>query len=274
MKPQTMTGKHPSRAFLLIALSLVIMAPMCTGACVTSKAMDYAKSKASPSNVAEFTIGKVHSAKVHENRDISILLELDHPNHPKSGLYTLTVPLPCLVGKADSIGSCGFREKYIASVSGLPSYLYPMGKAKKFSGDIVQMKDSSSSSMRIQALNLLPDEAERLLDLLRDVNGDSSGEEKIYVVNLLSDAAAKALQEDPGRTVEEKAMIDKTTLLVYWPLMSSSSLLQPIAIAGAFEDESTNLYYLLVPPAVACDSFLIALYVAGQVLSSGSLHLH
>jgi hypothetical protein len=272
MKLQTIKRSYTSKPFLLITLSLLIVAPLCSGACVTPRAMDYAKSKASPSNVAHFTIGKVYSAMINENSDISILVELDHPNHPKSGLYTMTVPLPCLAGKADAIGSFGFREAYTLSVSGLPSYSYPMAKARKSSGDIVS-KDFSNSSIPIEELNLHQDEAERVFELLGDLNRDPPGGEKVYVINLLSDEATKALQEDSGKTVEERATIDKTTLLVYWPLMSSSSLPQPIAIAGAYEDESSNLYYLLVPPAIAVDSFLIALAVAAYA-SLGVLGIH
>lgn len=76
MKIQTKKGKHTSRSFLLVALSLLIVVPLCSGACVTASVMDFAKNKASPLNVTEFTIGKVHSASLLENGDLSILAEL------------------------------------------------------------------------------------------------------------------------------------------------------------------------------------------------------
>jgi hypothetical protein len=274
MKPQTMTGNHRSRPFLLIALSLLIVVPLCSGACVTSSVMDYAKIKASPSNVTEFTIGKVYSASVLENGDLSILAELDNPNHPKSGLYTMTVPLPCLVENTDGIESYGFRAKYTPSASGLPSYLYPMGKAKKISGDRVQKKDSPNSSIHIEELSLHPDEADRLPELLGDLNRDPSAAEKIYVINLLPEASGKTLQEDPSKGVPENPIVEKSILLVYWPPLTAGRLPKPITIAGAYEDESTNLYYLLVPPAIAFDSFLIALAIAVQGASSGYLSMY
>lgn len=271
MKPQTMTGNHRSKPFLLITLSLLIVVPLCSGACVTASVMDYAKIKASPSNVTEFTIRKVHSASLHQTGDISILAELDNPNHPKSGLYTMTVPHPPLTDNAEAIGSFGFRAEYTPSVSGLTSYLYPMGRAKKFNGDILP-NDTSNSTILIEALNLHRNEAERLLESLGDLNRDRPGEEKVYVVNLLSDAAGKQLREDPGRAVDENSTVEKSVLLVYWPPLGSNSVPQPIAIAGAYEDESTNLYYLLVPPAAAFDALLIAATVASgmsQVIPAG-----
>lgn len=263
MKIQSKKGNHTRRSFLLIALSLLIVVPLCSGACVTANVIDYAKNKASPLNVTEFTIGKVHSASLLKNGDLSILAELDSPNHPKSGLYAMTVSLPSLMENAGGLRSFGFRTQNTPSISGLPGYLYPMAKAKKFRGDLSQ-KDTSSSSIFIEELNLRRDEADRLLELLGDRNRDPSGEEKVYAVNFLSDEAAKAVQEDTGKTVEEKATVNETILLVYSPLMSSSSLPQPIAIAGAYEDESTNLYYLLVPPAIALDCLVLALQIVAQ----------
>lgn len=264
MKTQIATGKRPGRHFLVIALCLLILAPLCLGACATPRAMNYAKSKASPSNVVEFSIGKVHSAQIYENSDISVLVQLDNLNHPKSGLYRMTVPFPCLAGKTDAIGSFGFREKYTPYVSGLPSYLYPMVKANKVNEEVVTMKDSPASPVPIEELDVHRDQTERVLELLGDLSRDPSGAQKVYVVNLLSDDAGKQYEKELGNTV------DKDILLVCLPPLSSGSPLQPIAIAGAYEDESTNLYYLLVPPAIAVDAFLtalaVAVYAAGGVL--------
>lgn len=50
MKTQDMTENHRSRAFLLFALTLLIVAPLCLEGCVTASVMKYAKNKASPSN--------------------------------------------------------------------------------------------------------------------------------------------------------------------------------------------------------------------------------
>jgi hypothetical protein len=274
MKTQIVIGNHRSKNFLLITLSTLIVALLCSGACVTSSVIEYAKIKASPSNVTEFTIGKVHSAQVQENSDISVLVEFGHPTHPKSGLYTITVPHPTKVENVDAMGSFGFREKYTPSVTDLPTYLYPMGKAKKVKEETVQMKDSPSSPVRIEEMNLHRDETERVLKLVGDMNKDPSGEPKNYTVNLLSGAAEKASKDGSGETVEKTATIEKTILLVQLRAPSSSSDPQTIVIAGAYEDESTNLYYLLVPPAIALDARLIALAIVAQGASSGSLSFH
>jgi hypothetical protein len=253
---------------------LLIVVPLCSAGCVTPRAVHYAEFKASPSNATEFTIGKVHSASVLKNGDLSILAELNNPNDPKSGLYMMTMPLPSLLENDDAIGSFGFRTEGSHSGSGLKSYLYPMGKAKKVSGDTIQMEGSSNSPILIEKLNLHPGEAERLPQLLEDLNSDPPGEEKVYVVNYLSDGAAERPEEERGEITRETATIEKSILLVRLPSESSNSCPQTIAIAGAYEDESTNLYYLLVAPAIAVDSFLIALAVAVEVSLGvlGSLH--
>lgn len=259
---------------MLFALTLLIVAPLCLGGCVTASVLEYAKNKASPSNVTEFTIGKVHLAQVHENGDISLAVEVDHPSHPKAGLYTITVPHPSKVENADAMASFGFREKYIPSVSDLPTYLYPMGKAKKVNEKTVQMRDSSFSPVRIEELNLHWAETERVLKLVGDLDKDPPGEQKIYTVNVLSDDVENASEDEPGRTVEKNATIEKTIILVYLPPRGPDTHSQTIAIAGAYEDESTKLYYLLVPPAIALDACLVALAIAAQGASYGSFNMH
>jgi len=93
------------------------------------------------------------------------------------------------------------------------------------------------------------------------------------VINLLSEAAGKTLQEDPGNSDEETSAVEKSILLVYWPPLTSDRLPKPIGIAGAYEDESTNLYYLLVPPAIALDCMVLALQILAQG-GSGYLRFH
>jgi hypothetical protein len=176
----------------------------------------------------------------------------------------MTIPVPSLVENADAIGSFGFRAEYTPSVSSLTSYLYPMGKAKKVSGDPVQMEGSFNSSILIEELRLHPDETERFPQLLGDPNRDPPREGKVYLVNLLSDGAGKTLEEEPGKVTEETATIEKSILVVRLPSLDSHSDSRSIAIAGDYEDESTNLYYLLVPPAIALDSILIALAILAQ----------
>lgn len=262
MNTQMTIANHRSKPFFIIALTLLILASAFSGGCVTASVMEYAKRRAAPSNVTEFTITKVHSAQVHEHSDISVVVELDHSTHPKSGLYTITVPDPSRAENAQAIESFGFREKYIASLSDLPIYLYPMGKAKKVEERTVQSKDPPSFPLTIEELNLHPDETERVRKLVEDLNKDPAGKQKIYVVNLLSDAVDKPREGEPDKTIERNVTIEKTILLVHVPLSSSDSHPQTIAIAGAYEDESTNLYYFLVPPAVVFDAFLITVAVA------------
>jgi len=50
-------------------------------------------------------------------------------------------------------------------------------------------------------------------------------------------------------------------LLIYWPSEMDQDSVQPLGIAGGYEseDESTSLYYLLVPPAVMLDLILLGL---------------
>ena len=199
MKTQIMTGNHRSKTFLLIALTLLIMVPLFSGACVTASVMEYAKKRAAPSNVTAFTISKVHSASVLKNGDLSILVELGSPNHPKSGPYAMTIPIHSHMEDDATIESFGFRSEYSPSFSGLTTYLFPIGKAKKFSGDMVQKNDSSNSAILIEELNLHPDEAARLPEILGDLNRDPSGEQKVYVVNLLSGADEKTPQEETDR---------------------------------------------------------------------------
>jgi hypothetical protein len=274
MKTQDMTENHRSRAFLLFALTLLIVAPLCLGGCVTASVMEYAKDKASPSNVTAFAIAKVHSASVLENGDLSILAELDSPNHPKSGLYTMTIPIHPHMEDDAAMESFGFRTEYSPSFSGLTTYLFPLGKAKKFSGNMDQKNVRPNSSVLIEELNLHPDEAERLPELLGRLNRDPSGEQKVYVVNLLSGAAEKTGQEEADRATEERSTVEMGILLVNWLPPTSDGIPRPIGITGAYEDESTHLYYLLVPPAIAFDAFLIALAVVAQGASNGYLNMH
>jgi hypothetical protein len=170
------------------------------------------------------------------------------------------------VENADAIGAFGFREVYTPAFSDLLTYLYPMKKAKKVKKEAPQTKDPPSCPVRIEELNLHWDETGRVLDLVRDLNKDASGEQKIFMVNLLTSGVERGSEEEPGKTVE------KTILLVHLPPLNPNSHSQTIAIAGAYEDESTSLYYLLVPPALAFDSLLFAVAVvgtAGQVIPMG-----
>ena len=132
------------------------------------------------------------------------------------------------------------------------------------------MKDFPSSSISIEELNLQNDEAGRLLDIIEGLNGDCSGEEKVYMVNFLPDATSKVVGEDPDKVIEDNSYAEKNILLVYWPPLTSDPVPKTIAIAGAYEDESTRLYYFLVPPAVVADSLLIALCVVGEAFANGS----
>jgi hypothetical protein len=274
MKTQIMAGNRRSRPFLMITWTLLVMGSLCSEACVTASVMEFAKKKAAPSNVTAFAISKVHSASVLKNGDLSFLAELGSPNHPKSGPYTMTIPIHSHMEDDSAIESFGFRREYSPSFSGLATYLFPIGKAQKFSGDMVQKKEPSNSSILIEELNLHPDEAERLPELLVGLNRDPSREQKVYVVNLLSDADEKTRQEETDRATEVSSTIEMGILLVNWLPPTSDGIPRPIAITGAYEDESTNLYYLLVPPAIALDALLIALAVVAQGASYGCLNMH
>ena len=61
------------------------------------------------------------------------------------------------------------------------------------------------------------------------------------------------------KTNDSRATGYPEVLLIYRPPGAGQEITDPIAIAGGYEskDESTNLYYMLVPPAVIIDAVVI-----------------
>jgi len=204
----------------------------------TAKALQLAKDKASPENVAYWKIKSVESAFKQENGDISVCVKLGEPDeNAKPELNTITLPLYSLAEDPGAIERLGLRpgERFFDNTIGywFP-YWYPIEKTRRRCRLADRGTSTSVSVLPVENIRLNIKNRQQLFTLLDDHNQNQPFKERIYEVSFISD---------------EKGFID--IAFIYWPPQIARQHIQPILISGVYEDNSTRLYYLLVPLAVA-----------------------
>lgn len=251
---------------LHIALSLVFT--FIVSGCITPYALDLAERKSSPSiSYTDWNISEVKSAVEQENGDISVCVELHESQKTnKSEYYAITLPGSSLLGKTTDLATLGFRgKKSVEHPNGhspdpyIDDYLYPLAKAKKGCHGSESKKLATDSVLPIVKLTLPEKDRNQLYTLLNELKAQASPEEKLYEVTFLK------MEEDSSVEINDSAATKHpNVLLLYWPSEINQEPAQPLGIAGGYEseDESTNLYYLLVPPAAALDAIGLMILAA------------
>jgi hypothetical protein len=113
--------------------------------------------------------------------------------------------------------------------------------------------------------------------LLIDFNKNQPVEERIFEVSFVFD----------GKNTEKDADVNhdevpdngnegsKEISLIYSPAQIDRQGIQPIIVSGVYEDNSTDIYYLFVPLAVAGDVVLELSVIAARlslcIMSSGRI---
>ena len=254
-------------SFKLLGISLSLVFIFIVSGCITPHALDLAERKSSPSiTYTDWNIKKIRSAVEQENGDISVCVELyeSHKSH-KSKCYAITLPSYSLLKTAD-LTEHGFQGLDIAEQPDkysldpyIVNYFYPLAKAKKGCHKLESEKLPAGSTLPIVKFTLPERDPRHLYNLLSDLKEEGSPEEKLYEVTFLKKEEDSSVEMNENKTAKYSDV-----LLIYWPSERDQELVQPIGIAGGYEseDESTNLYYLLVPPAAMLDAIGIMMLAA------------
>ncbi len=256
--------------FKLIYISLFLVFTFIVSGCITPHALDLAERKSSPSiTYTDWNISEVKSAFEHANGDISVCVELHEPHKTnQSESYAITLPGAALLEKTTDLAALGFMGKKSAENPDTQSpdpdinaYFYPLAKAKKGCHGWESKKPVADSVRPIVKLTLPEKDRDQLYALLNELKEQASPEEKLYEVTFLK------TQEDSGVGINENEVTTHPdVLLIYWPPEIDQELAEPLGIAGGYEseDESTNLYYLLVPPAAVLDAIGLMILAAAS----------
>ncbi len=256
--------------FKLLYVSLLLTFIFIMSGCATSYTLELADRKASPSmSYTNLKISKVRSAAKQKNNDISVCMELYEPHKAdKSRLYEFNMPGDFLLKKASDLETLGFRgEKTEENLDGSLTepfsinYFYPLEKAKKGCKKNHREKLPADSILPIMQVTVSENEKSRLYALLSELRAQEPSDTKLFEVKFLKDEDVSNAEMN-GNDVNHYSDV----LLIYWPSDMDQELVDPIGITGGYEseDESTNLYYLLVPPALVIDAIGLMIVAAAH----------
>jgi hypothetical protein len=269
-KTELKIGTTTPQSFKLLYISLSFVFIFIVSGCITPHALDLAEKKSSPSvTYTDWNLKKVRSAVEQENGDISVFAELyESHKRNKSECYAITLPSSSMLKETTDLEKFGFRGKETvehpdryAHDPYITDYLYPLVKAKKGCQELEPQKLPADSILPIVKLTLPEKDSDQLYTLLNELKAHGSPKEKLYEVKFL-----KSEEDSSAEMNENEAAKYSDVLLIYWPSGMDQEFVQPIRIAGGYEseDKSTNLYYLLVPPAVVLDAIGLMIVAAAS----------
>jgi hypothetical protein len=204
------------------------------GCTLTPKAIELANEKAAP-QYEYWNIKRLESAVKQANGDVSLCVELNNADEIKvSKSSTITIPRPILNGEANQHERYGFAPGECP----LPCYWYPIEKVEKGCDKITPENFSPKSSLPIVKSTV--HSQDEFYDLINTFNENQKVPDKIFEIrNAFSD-----------------------TSTIYWFVQIDPQRTVPNSIAGVYEDQSTNLYYLTVPPAFVGDVIIVVVGTA------------
>ena len=95
--------------------------------------------------------------------------------------------------------------------------------------------------------------------------------ERIFEVSFVYDETAlQDADADNDEVTDNSTEGSKNISLTYWSDQIDKNGIKPIIISGVYEDNSTNLYYLMVPLAVSGDIALTAAYLTLCIMTYGA----
>jgi hypothetical protein len=255
--------------FILIILAMTSL--LYLNGC-TEKALQLAKDKASPENVEFWEIKSIVSAVKHENDDISICVGLNESGEPgESKLYTISLSPPSLSGDIDAIEKLKLRPEECL-FDNTPCYWYPIAKTKRGCESVDLTISSSIFVLPIENISVNKKNRHQLYNLLIDFNKAQPVKERIFEVSFVYDGetAVKDADADNDEVTNNSTEGSKDISLIYWSDQIDKNGIKPIIISGVYEDNSTNLYYLMVPLAVSGDLALTAAYLTLCIMTYGA----
>ena len=224
---------------IILAMTSLFYLNGCT---LTPKALALANEKATPQYEYR-NIKRLVSAVKQENGDVSLCVELNSAGEfqePK--LNTITIPLAILNGEADPHKKYGFNPGECP----LLCYWYPIEKVENGCDKITPENLSTKSILPIQRLSI--QSQDEFYDLLDSFNENPKIQNKIFELSYASTEIS----------------------IIYLFVQTDQQRTLPNGIAGVYEDKSTNLYYLTVPPAIVGDVIIVvvgaAVVIAGIAL--------
>jgi len=236
----------------------------------TTKALQLAQEKASPENAKYWKIKSVVSAVKQENGDISVCVELNESGEtaePK--LNTITLPLSILTANPDAIERLRLRpgERFFDDAN---CYWYPIEKTQPGCEWVAPGSLSSASALPVGNISVNNKSRHQLYTLLANLNKSQAIAEKIYEVSILFDEehAKKETDTDNDEVIANSAKGSKEISLIYWPAQIGQQGIRPIIITGVYEDNSTGIYYLIVPLAFAGDVVVVTAALAATAILS------
>ena len=216
--------------FLLLAWLLYL-----NGCTLTPKALQLANEKAAP-QYEYWNIKRIESAVKQENGDVLLCVELnnaDEIEEPK--LSTITIPFAILNGEANQHERHGFYPGECP----IPCYWYPIEKVENGCDKIITENLYTKSVLPIEKLTI--HSQDQFYDLLNSYNESPEIQDKIFELSYASTDIS----------------------IIYLFVQTDQQRTLPNGIAGVYEDKSTNLYYLTVPPAMIGDAIIV---VVGMVV--------
>ena len=247
-KLQTDANTKTSLVLFILAITSLLYLYGCT-----EKALQLAREKASPQNIEYRKIKGIISAVRQENDDIAVCIELnDFVEKKESKLITIVLPSDILSGDYSTFNKSKFLlEK--CQIGSITCFWYPIKKAK--SGCETSGSESllSTSVIPVEEFEIHIKDRNQLYDLLTQVDENRPVAEKIYAVSFMSDTEGRKKKPVSDEAVHAKEIQSGDTVLIYRPARKGRYGLPPISILGAYEDNSTSMYYLLVPVALAAD---------------------
>ena len=279
-KTELTIGTATPQSFKLLYISLTLVFIFIVSGCITPYALDLAEEKSSPSvRYTDWNLKKIRSAVEQENGDISVFAELyESHKRNKSECYAITLPNSSMLKETTDLETLGFRgmlkettDLEMVDFRGkemvghpdsygpgpyIDDYLYPLAKAKKGCQKLEPKKLPADSILPIVKVTLPEKDRYQLYNILNELKQQGSQKEKLYEVKFLT------MEEDSSVEMNENEDTNYSdVLLIYWPSGMDQDSVQPLGIAGGYEseDESTKLYYLLIPPAVTLDLILLGL---------------
>jgi hypothetical protein len=234
----------------------------------TEKALQLARDKASPLNIEHRKIKSIISAVRLENEDIAVCVELnDSGEKAEPKMNTIILPPSILTGDNSTFERLKLHTED-CQFGNIACYWYPIKKAKIGCETLSSEKLLSASVIPVERLAIDNKDRKQLYDLLHQIDKNQPFTEKIYEVRILFDKENIGKKPGPDEAIDDRETEFKDILLVYRPGRMGRQGLKPIGVLGTYEDNSTDLYYLLVPLAFTGDLVVVAVAITAYAILS------
>ena len=244
--------------FILISLAMASLFYL--NGC-TASALQIARDKASPENAEYWTIKRVVSAVKHENGDISVcaaLNESDVTEGPE--LITINLRLSGLSKDTNVIERLRLRPRE-CFLDDATCYWYPIKKTKPGCEPVVKITSSSTSVLPVEKISVNDKNRHKLINLLNNFNKNQTIKERIFEIRFDEEDEVEETDKDNDAVPQNCIDESEGVFWTYWPARADQQGIRPVFISGVYEDNSTSLYYLVVPLAFAGDVVVVTVSV-------------